>query len=171
MERHSPVNLTQATIAVVILTAVLIAVAYFSQTTQPAEVMSEEVADEMIIDSKSAEYEPLPETVQAIPIVEPAVGENTIEVTYTDNGFEPSDVRITAGQTVVFTNNSTHTLRVQVAGEARYTLTSQECSADVFDSCEAIEPQSTWEFTFMSEGIWPYWNTEQKAAKGVVRVL
>lgn len=71
-------------------------------------------------------------------------------VSYTDRGFEPTNVRIQAGQTVRFTNNSSATLSLRT-GNMQAT----------------IAPQDFYEHTYPAAGVFEY---RGGTATGIVQV-
>ena len=103
-------------------------------------------------------------------------------VSYTDRGFEPQTVTIKTGQTVRFSNNSSHKLWVgatstpsSASGQATHATYPAEstdlCGASSLDSCfPPFEPQDFWEVTLTKTGDWTYANLVQGNETGVVRV-
>lgn len=109
-----------------------------SQNTQPAQ--DEPVGDE-----------------------EGATGE-TVSVSYTDSGFEPAEITIEAGTTVVFTNNSSN--QMWVASDVH--PTHQEFPE--FDQLRVTGPSSTYEFTFNESGTYGYHNHAASQRVGTIIV-
>lgn len=93
-------------------------------------------------------------------------------VSYTDKGFEGPDVKIKRGESIRFTNNSTHKLWISaVAKEGSiYPASESECGQSSFDSCVALAPYEFWEFTFSEPGTWWYRNNSDQTHVGVIRV-
>ena len=93
-------------------------------------------------------------------------------VSYTDNGFEPANVTITQGQTVRFTNNSSHDVWIAADGinAQIYPRTREVCGSSDLDSCAPFAPQDFWEFTFNVKGEWHVVNNVDKTKGGVVIV-
>ena len=93
-------------------------------------------------------------------------------ISYTDNGFEPTQVSIKQGQSVRFTNNSSH--KLWIAAEAEVGTPSypgvSECGGSAFDSCRALKHRDFWEFTFGEEGTWLFKNNLDKNKTGTVMV-
>lgn len=89
-------------------------------------------------------------------------------VSYTDAGFEPKEVTIKAGQTVRFTNNSSHPLRV--ASKDASVSDALYCQRGSFDSCTPIRPQEFWEFTFETSGAWQVTNALDPTSAATVQV-
>lgn len=73
-------------------------------------------------------------------------------VTYTDNGFQPSELRIKAGSTVVFTNASTGSMWVASNMHPTHQLLPG------FDQKRSVEKGGTYEYTFTKVGTWKYHN-------------
>ena len=90
-------------------------------------------------------------------------------VSYTDNGFEPASISIKAGETVRFTNNSSHDVWITTSG-GLYPAARNGCGPSALDSCAPFAPQDFWEFTFDAAGEWGYVNATDKTKTGVVHV-
>ena len=93
-------------------------------------------------------------------------------VSYTDRGFEPENVVINAGESIRFTNNSSHELWVAAApqtGQSPYPGMS-DCGGSSLDTCKVLEPRDFWEFTFTESGTWTFQNNLEKEETGSVRV-
>ncbi len=80
-------------------------------------------------------------------------------VSYTDRGFEPKVSTIKKGDTIRFTNNSSHDLLMSVVNSELPSPTEVK-----------IASQDTWEFTFSSQGEWRFQNTVTPSRIAVVRV-
>ncbi len=95
-----------------------------------------------------------------------------VAISYTDNGFEPADVQIKKGESVRFTNNSSHTMWVMSSGGdgGVYPAADDSCGQTAFDTCIALPPHDIWEFKFDVPGTWVYRNSAHKADVGVIRV-
>ncbi len=94
-------------------------------------------------------------------------------VSYTDNGFEPSDITIRKGETIRFTNNSSHKLWVAAHADedaGLYPGGINECGQSAFDMCRSIGRGEFWEFTFAETGAWSFHNMEDVRMKGMIRV-
>lgn len=91
---------------------------------------------------------------------------------YTDNGFEPSVIRIKSGETVRFTNNSSNDVWIASSGESvqLYPRTSQTCGSTDLDSCEPFSPMDFWQFRFDVSGEWEVVNNLDKSKSGKVIV-
>lgn len=86
-------------------------------------------------------------------------------VSYVNSGFEPRRSMITAGQTVRFTNNSTHPLRIVSFGDVLYPADSGTCGPSALDSCRALNPGEYWQFTFEERGTWQFRNSVDQAGE------
>jgi plastocyanin len=87
--------------------------------------------------------------------------EMTAEVSMVDNAFEPQEITVAPGTTVIWTNNGSvaHTV---VSGE-------RDNSTDMFDSGN-IDPGGTFEYTFTEEGTFPYFCNLHPGMDGTVIV-
>lgn len=92
---------------------------------------------------------------------------------YTDRGFEPSMITIKRGETVRFTNNSSHDVWIASSGAnvQIYPRTQEVCGSSDLDSCEPFAPQDFWQFRFDIAGEWEVVNNldKSKSAKVIVR--
>src|SRR3989344_1478487 len=79
-------------------------------------------------------------------------------VTYTDNGFSPSEVTIPKGGAVIFRNYSSGKLRVASNPHPAHNgyPTTNGCVGSTFDSCDTIPSKVSWSFVFDSPGTWGY---------------
>lgn len=92
--------------------------------------------------------------------------EESVTVTYTDEGFSPNPVTIKVGDTVTFVNKSGGAMWVASAMHPSHmvysgTALAEHCDdeADVsFDQCESGGLDSTYSFTFSKAGTWGYHN-------------
>lgn len=92
-------------------------------------------------------------------------------LSYTDFGFEPTELRITAGEVVRFTNNSSHDVWIAADDRVRvYPRTSDSCGSSDLDSCAPIAPMDFWEFTFTEPGEWSVVNNLDKSHRVTVTV-
>ena len=93
-------------------------------------------------------------------------------VTYTDNGFSPSEVAIPKGSAIIFRNYSSGKLRVASnphPGHSGYPITGG-CIGSTFDSCDSIPPKVSWSFVFDSSGTWSYHDHLNPGQNGTVTV-
>ena len=92
-------------------------------------------------------------------------------VSYTDLGFEPTRVEISADETVRFTNNSSKELWVASdSAAALYPQRGQLCGGRNLDTCGPITALDFWEFTFSHAGEWYVRNNLDKTQKVLVVV-
>jgi plastocyanin len=93
-------------------------------------------------------------------------------ISYTNAGFEPASASIKKGDTVRFTNNSSHALWIASAptgSETIYPGTSN-CGGGAFDTCMPLNPGDFWEFTFTQSGAWGYQNNLNKSDVAIMLV-
>lgn len=96
----------------------------------------------------------------------------SVLISYTDGGFESSNVTLTVGQTVRFTNNSSHDLWVASdAAKSPAYPGSSDCGSSALDSCHVLKPHDFWEFTFNKKGTWNFVNNLDKTKTGTVHVI
>ena len=91
-------------------------------------------------------------------------------VSYTDSGFEPATLTLQKGQTVRFTNNSSHDLWV---GELTKTNTADNpnisnCGETPFNSCKVLKPGEFWEYTFYTTGTFDYQDNEHTSSQASI---
>ncbi len=93
-------------------------------------------------------------------------------VTYTDNGFSPSEVTIPKGSAVIFRNYSSEKLRVASNPHPAHNgyPTTGGCVGSTFDSCDNIPQKVSWSFVFDSPGTWDYHDHLNPDKKGIVIV-
>lgn len=77
-------------------------------------------------------------------------------VSYTNTGFEPTELTVTEGDAVRFINNSVRELHL--------------CNVFGDTSCRTLMPYEFGEFTFTQSGTWPFANDFVENHTGVVRV-
>lgn len=117
---------------------------------------------------------PSPTPVPPPPPSPPETGSNTVH--YTDSGYTPRTLTITAGTTVVFRNDSAGS--VWTASEQHPTHTEYpdssiaKCgtSAAIFDQCSSGGPGTMWTFTFTKRGSWDYHNHLRPSHGGTIVV-
>lgn len=95
-------------------------------------------------------------------------------VTYTDSGFSPETITISAGETVTFVNNSSRGMWVASDIHPTHTLypekTDADCLGSSFDACEKTPVGESWSFTFNKEGSWKYHDHARASRTGIVVV-
>lgn len=110
---------------------------------------------------------------------EMAEGNQSIQtIYYTSSGFQPADVTIQRGETVVWVNNASspmwvasdrHPTHTQYAGSSlREHCSGGDQTSAAFDQCSSGERFS---FTFEKTGEWGYHNHERSAYGGTVTVV
>ena len=93
------------------------------------------------------------------------VGEDSM-IRYTDQGFAPAVLTVSAGETVVFKNESGKSIRpasdVHPAHTGYPGTDIKNCATaeagTMFDPCAPIAPGDSWSFTFNEKGEWSYHN-------------
>ncbi len=103
-----------------------------------------------------------------------------VTVTYTDSGFSPASVTVTQGQTVIWVNQSSHSMWVASAVHPTHTVyggtnKNAHCAEGYtgsmpFDECAAVTSGSSYSFTFDKVGDWKYHNHANVADFGSVTV-
>ena len=70
------------------------------------------------------------------------------EVIYTDSGFSPASVEISAGDSVTFTNNASRTMWVASAMHPTHSMypekSSDNCLGSSFDACKDLSQGESW---------------------------
>ncbi len=104
----------------------------------------------------------------------------TVTVTYSDSGFSPALIELSAGDTVKFVNASSRNMWVganqhPTHGEYDGSTRSAHCIAGYdgpapFDACEPVQSGSSWSFTFTKRGTWGYHDHINASAHGTVVV-
>jgi len=79
-------------------------------------------------------------------------------ITYTDDGYSPSDLEIKAGETVVFKNESSQSMWPASAMHPTHKdyPTTGGCLGSAFDVCMGVQPGDSWSFKFDIAGNWKY---------------
>lgn len=97
----------------------------------------------------------------------------SVLISYTDNGFEPTQATVKKGDAIRFTNNSSHDLWVAAQGTSGNPVYpgASDCGASSFDSCDTLQPGEFWEFTFSKTGTWTFVNNLDKGNTGAVQVV
>lgn len=101
----------------------------------------------------------------------------TVEVSFTDDGYSPRSITIDAGDTVRFVNNSDSNFWPASAVHPTHevydgTTLNEHCTAgDVaFDACGPLAPGDSWSFTFNKVGTWNYHDHRTPSFTGSVTV-
>ncbi|MEO0084753.1 MAG: cupredoxin domain-containing protein [candidate division WOR-3 bacterium] len=85
-------------------------------------------------------------------------------IIYTDSGYSPSTLKVKAGTTVTFKNQSSQAMWPASAMHPSHTVYSgtsldEHCpdtAGIAFDACTGIQPGNSWNFTFNKKGSWKY---------------
>lgn len=99
-------------------------------------------------------------------------------VVYTNSGYSPNSLRIKAGTTVVFKNESSLAMWPASAFHPTHTAYSgssltEHCpdtNGTALDACTGIQPGSSWSFTFNKKGSWRYHDHLNPAYVGTIIV-
>ncbi|MDP3901663.1 MAG: hypothetical protein Q8Q37_01635 [bacterium] len=86
--------------------------------------------------------------------------DTSLKILYTDAGYEPNELRVTVGASVVFENQSSLSMWTASAAHPTHRVypTAGGCIGSTFDSCAGIQPGQSWSFIFDQIGIWGYHN-------------
>jgi plastocyanin len=123
-------------------------------------------ADESAV--KESVVEPPPFTDEIKAQLEASKGFAAL-ISYTDAGFEPATVRVQAGDTIRFTNNSSGEMWVAASTKEGALYPGKgTCGQSPFDTCKAISRGMFYEFTFEKAGTWGYHDNSQSAMTGKV---
>jgi len=79
-------------------------------------------------------------------------------ITYTDDGYSPTDLEIKAGETVTFKNESSQSMWPASAMHPTHKEypTTGGCLGSAFDACMGVQPGDSWSFKFGIAGNWKY---------------
>ena len=97
-------------------------------------------------------------------------------VSFTEDGYSPSEVTIKKGQTVRFANTATTDIETWPASAVHpthslYPVTSDsDCLGSSFDACQGLKPGGSWQFTFSEVGEWRFHAHLHPSKFGVVNV-
>lgn len=90
------------------------------------------------------------------------------QITFTDNGFVPREIKVTSGRTIIFRNISTNPLWIN----SNYYLEHHEgdnCNKEELNSCEQINPGESYMIKLDELGEWIYFDQfSQKKGKIIV---
>jgi plastocyanin len=150
------------TLLIVLIGIIVIGYLWFILVGAPATPSGETVGEKFV---------PGPPSSEVLAQLEKSRGFEVL-ISYTDNGFEPSEATIRQGESVRFTNNSSYELWVAAEGADGAPLYpgTSECGGSPLDSCKVLKPRDFWEFTFVASGSWLFKNNLDKEKSGVVRV-
>lgn len=111
-------------------------------------------------------------------VVEPAVANGPVSVTYSANGFSPKEVTVKKGEAVMWTNASNGGMQVASDNHPAHTgyngtSRREHCAAGAassFDECVSATAGAQWSFVFNKAGVWKYHNHANKIFGGTVTV-
>ena len=103
---------------------------------------------------------------------EQASDQTSMTVTYSDSGYSPAVLRVKAGETVTFKNESSRGMWTASAVHPTHTNypTSGGCLGSTFDACQGIQPGQSWSFRFDERGTWKYHNHVRSGDTGAIEV-
>ena len=104
--------------------------------------------------------------------------ESKNKVVYTDSGYSPAEIKIKAGETATFKNESSSGLWTASAEHPFHmvyggTSLQQHCpngASYSFDECKLSKPGESWSFRFDKKGEWEYHNHLEPSHLGKVIV-
>ena len=123
-------------------------------TTEEEMMEDESMEEEEMMENESMEEEEMMEN-ESMEEEDTMESEETI-VEISEDGFDPSDAQITAGDTVTWMNNDS----------IAHTIIDDE---GVFDS-EEIEPGESYSYTFDEAGTYTYTSSEDETFEGMITV-
>ncbi|MDZ7726591.1 MAG: cupredoxin domain-containing protein [Candidatus Campbellbacteria bacterium] len=91
-------------------------------------------------------------------------GEEETVITFTDNGFDPEEVTVSVGESVVWVNESSEGMWPASNVHPTHEIYSE------FDALGEIPPGEGWEFTFEEAGDWGFHDHLSPQFEGVVHV-
>jgi plastocyanin len=99
-------------------------------------------------------------------------------ISYTNTGFHPTTIKIKAGTTVVFKNDSTSSMWPASDEHPSHTnypgTDATKCGAPeavgMFDPCQPVQPGEYWSFAFTNKGAWRYHDHLNPTNRGVITV-
>lgn len=140
----------------IIIVAVVLLGGWFFITAMNEEPSNQQTNTNEQVNNK--EEEPVIDVEVSLP------GGKTHEVSYTNAGYSPAEVKIKSGDKVKFINNSTRNTWPASAmhpTHAVYSGTNLQAHCpdnenDDFDACKDLKPGESWDFTFNKKGTWAY---------------
>lgn len=119
---------------------------------------------------------PADEVVQESTAQAPSTpGEPVVIISYTNEGYRPSNVNIKVGDTVRFTNNSEDqetwpASAVHPTHSVYPENTANDCLGSSFDACRGLKSGESWDFRFDRVGEWRFHDHIHASKTGVVNV-
>lgn len=151
----------------IIIVVVIVAGGYFllksSGTSAPSSNLSPQ-------QTSTSQTTPAPITQTPVTQETPSVEQNV--VTYTNAGYSPSTLRVKAGATVTFKNDSSQSVWTASGVHPTHRLypTTGGCIGSTFDACKGVRPGDSWSFKFDIAGTWKYHNHLNPGDTGTVVV-
>lgn len=105
---------------------------------------------------------PTTQTTTSAPTA-PVSGEKVV-VSYTDTGFSPQTLTVKQGATVTFVNNSSRQMWVASGEHPTHQLLPG------FDELTSVRRGSTYDYTFVKVGTWPFHNHTNPSDTGTIIV-
>ncbi len=103
--------------------------------------------------------------------VTPAV----IQISYSDDGYQPNEVTIRQGEKVEWINNSSKDMWPASAIHPTHSLYPEkkdsDCLGSSFDACGHLSPGAAWEYTFTVIGDWRFHDHIRPSKTGIVHVV
>lgn len=136
----------------------------------PTNGVSEQVATTTPEVQKAATSVPAKKTVTVAPktttvLNAPIITSNgSYLISYTSTGFNPNTITIKVGKSVHFVNNSTKAMSIVTTAPDTNQAQSE------FNQGKTVGQGGTYDFTFMSAGIWGYMNRDNKVDQGTIVV-
>lgn len=106
----------------------------------------------------------------------PPVVQGTIVATinYSDEGYEPREVHIRAGEAVQWVNTSTQGTWPASSVHPTHSIypgkSDSDCLGSSFDSCRELQGGEKWTFTFLHPGEWRFHDHVHPSKTGVIYV-
>lgn len=98
-----------------------------------------------------------------------------VTITYTDDGFSPSDLTVKQGTRVRFLNKSTAAFWPAVGVHPTHTLYPEkeptDCLGSAFDACQDLAPGEYFDFSFYYIGSWPFHDHLRAYNTGTINVI
>lgn len=106
-----------------------------------------------------------PPSPEIVAMVQASKG-SQYRVSYTDAGFEPMSLTVRQGETVRFTNNSSHDLWISEISPSAPTM----CNDATFNSCRALKQSEFLEHTFSTIDTLQYEDTLNPANTATIQI-
>ncbi|MBI4993194.1 MAG: hypothetical protein HZC26_03620 [Candidatus Magasanikbacteria bacterium] len=161
------------TIIAIVIVAVVALGGYFlfKGSYQPAPAVPQTSNQQPTTQPPISEPSVPEQPVQQPPVSQtPVVKENV--VTYTDNGYSPSTLKVKNGGTVIFKNQSSRAMWTASAVHPTHRgyPTTGGCLGSTFDTCTGVQSGGSWSFKFDISGTWKYHNHLNPGDTGTIVV-